>query len=752
MEFVRQKANPPRKCPIIEIENGKARIKARGRVAKFKCHKKYTMFEGDKFATCVKGRWHGKIPKCIKTGCDYYDSIPNGEAVYLYNEALVQFICNPGYVLEGSSALTCDGFGWNDTIPECKAPTDVEYFCDFESGSICGWSNGEHDEFDWTRNRGPSASFAAGTGPKADHTLGTIFGHYMYIEASVPKVEGDRARLFSPVYPASFTESPTCFAFYYHMFGNTTGHLNIYMKGENDNMEFQAPVYQMGGYNHDNWILQVVHLHQLDSNFQVVLEGVRGYSYTSDIAIDDVKLAHGEDCDHLDEEALKQYQTRAPETTRTTTPTPETTLEAEISTHSSGGTEFTAIISSSTDMSNDILVMGGSSNGTTESPAGSVSSTVMETTSAAFQTSGGNKLESSRTPGPTLSTTLRSTTTAYSVFDPASDDDLSDIAEKGATFIIDPGTCGCDIECAHNHTCCLDVEEFCEGYLITMLPPSPKPVTTSASPSVTTAVYSTVEPTLAVTEPQSSTTKAPVMIITTVPTTPEITTTVSTTLEITTSVVTTPEITTKVSTTPEVTTTTEGSTALEPFLTETPTKSTTAQTQTPLVTTATSTKTTQQTTKSKPIIPKTPPTTTLEPTTETTTEPPTESTTVVAKTPSVTTTRATSAVVLSTKESSMAAVMEKTTSYAPYSPQPGTSGSSAAPSKGSNAATYAIVISTVIIFIIIAVAVIAYIRKRRRDKLPEDSDIQFLARDEIMMDGNIFTLSGTITQARNSAI
>ncbi|XP_064094189.1 MAM and LDL-receptor class A domain-containing protein 2-like [Macrobrachium nipponense] len=566
------------------------------------------MFEGDKFATCVKGRWNGKIPKCITTGCDYYSSIPNGEAVYLYNEALVQFICNPGYVLEGSSALTCDGFGWNDTIPECKAPTDVEYFCDFESSSICGWSNGEHDEFDWTRNRGPSASFAVGTGPKADHTLGTIFGHYMYIEGSVPRSDGDRARLYSPVYPASFTESPTCFAFYYHMFGNTTGHLNIYMKGEEDNIEFQSPVYQMGGYNHDKWILQVVHLHELDSNFQLVLEGVRGHSYTSDIGIDDVKLAHGEDCDHLDEEAQKQYQTSAPETTRTTSPLPETTLKAEISTISSGGTESTAIISSSTDMSNDILVMGGSSTRTTESSTGSVSSTVIETTSAAFQTSGGYKLESSSTPGPILSTT----TTAYSAFDPASDDDLSSCRNRCDEIAIDPGTCGCDIECAHNHTCCLDVEEFCEGYIITMPPPSPEPVATSTSPSVTNAVDSTVELTSAVTEPQSSTSEAPVMIITTVPATPEVTSTISTTLEITTREV----------TTPKVTTTTKTSTALEPLVTEMPTTSTsTEQTQTPLVTTDTSTKTTQQTTKSKPIVPKTPPpTTTLEPTTETTTE------------------------------------------------------------------------------------------------------------------------------------
>ena len=47
--------------------------------------------------------------------------------------------------------------------------------CDFESTSICGYTNDQgHDNFDWSRNAGSTTS--SGTGPFADHTLGTRAG------------------------------------------------------------------------------------------------------------------------------------------------------------------------------------------------------------------------------------------------------------------------------------------------------------------------------------------------------------------------------------------------------------------------------------------------------------------------------------------------------------------------------------------------------------------------------------------------
>ena len=50
-------------------------------------------------------------------------------------------------------------------------------------------------------------------------------GHYMYIEASAPRKQGDKARLMSPTYTDN---SAICVQFWYHMYGNGIGTLNVY--------------------------------------------------------------------------------------------------------------------------------------------------------------------------------------------------------------------------------------------------------------------------------------------------------------------------------------------------------------------------------------------------------------------------------------------------------------------------------------------------------------------------------------------
>ena len=80
--------------------------------------------------------------------------------------------------------------------------------------------------FTWTVTRGPTDSY--NTGPDTDHTTGTRFGYYMYIEASYPAKPNDTARLISP--DVTVTDEETCFRFYYHMFGSSIYRLNIYAR------------------------------------------------------------------------------------------------------------------------------------------------------------------------------------------------------------------------------------------------------------------------------------------------------------------------------------------------------------------------------------------------------------------------------------------------------------------------------------------------------------------------------------------
>ena len=93
--------------------------------------------------------------------------------------------------------------------------------CDFEGKDFCDWYNNPDwsgKEFDWMLKSGPTPS-SFGTGPYADHTLGTDKGTYVYIEASAPAVKGWRAQLAGR---PMVNPTPGCVDFWYHMRGRVS--------------------------------------------------------------------------------------------------------------------------------------------------------------------------------------------------------------------------------------------------------------------------------------------------------------------------------------------------------------------------------------------------------------------------------------------------------------------------------------------------------------------------------------------------
>ena len=54
-------------------------------------------------------------------------------------------------------------------------------------------------------------------------------GNYLFIETSLPRRRGDRARLESEVFPAT-PSNGRCMQFWYHMNGSHIGTLNVYMR------------------------------------------------------------------------------------------------------------------------------------------------------------------------------------------------------------------------------------------------------------------------------------------------------------------------------------------------------------------------------------------------------------------------------------------------------------------------------------------------------------------------------------------
>ncbi|XP_021371354.1 MAM and LDL-receptor class A domain-containing protein 1-like [Mizuhopecten yessoensis] len=159
--------------------------------------------------------------------------------------------------------------------------------CGFEDTHICGYTQDHSDVFDWTRKSGSTSS--TGTGPSNDHTYGTSQGHYMYIEASLPRKLGDTARLISP----SYTDSQAmCVQFYYHMYGNSAGALNVYIQ---TNGQLGRAGFTMSNNGGNNWHLGEITVTSTTASagYKVVFEGVRGQNARGDIAIDDIKFKTG---------------------------------------------------------------------------------------------------------------------------------------------------------------------------------------------------------------------------------------------------------------------------------------------------------------------------------------------------------------------------------------------------------------------------------------------------------------------------
>ncbi|KAL9986057.1 hypothetical protein ACROYT_G000123 [Oculina patagonica] len=158
----------------------------------------------------------------------------------------------------------------------CIQLTKAVHSCSFDDGLCPGWSQSDQDDFDWTNQNGPTLS--PGTGPDSDQSGN---GRYMYIETTLPRQYGDIAKLDFSV-PSSDKGKLSCLKFYYHMYGETINTLNVY----NGN----TTIFTKSGNHGNQWMVTKVSI-TLQSS--ITFEGIRGDSFTGDIAIDDVSIVEG---------------------------------------------------------------------------------------------------------------------------------------------------------------------------------------------------------------------------------------------------------------------------------------------------------------------------------------------------------------------------------------------------------------------------------------------------------------------------
>ena len=97
---------------------------------------------------------------------------------------------------------------------KCSSLNDV---CDFENDDLCNWVNLRENDFDWRINSGATPTL--NTGPMFDHNLANINGHYIYIDASQPSLQGWKAQLISE---PQLDQNTGCISFWYFMWGSVS--------------------------------------------------------------------------------------------------------------------------------------------------------------------------------------------------------------------------------------------------------------------------------------------------------------------------------------------------------------------------------------------------------------------------------------------------------------------------------------------------------------------------------------------------
>ncbi|XP_064418250.1 zonadhesin-like [Latimeria chalumnae] len=168
----------------------------------------------------------------------------------------------------------------NQPTDKITGPINCTLDCTFDT-DFCEWKQSATDNFDWTRNRGSTPSF--NTGPSYDHTTGG--GYYIYVEGN----DGSNQDVAQLVGHQCTGSGHYCLRFWYHMYGaaHSMG-LKVYiLKGETP-----VQLWSETGNKGNRWYPAEVDFYA-SGHFKVMLEGIKGNDFRSDVAVDDVAFVPG---------------------------------------------------------------------------------------------------------------------------------------------------------------------------------------------------------------------------------------------------------------------------------------------------------------------------------------------------------------------------------------------------------------------------------------------------------------------------
>ena len=110
-------------------------------------------------------------------------------------------------------------------------------------------------------------------------------GSYVHTEASSPATVGHVSKLTSPSFNPDVSGT-YCLSFYYHMYGASMGRVKAQVEGDTN------VLWMKSGNQGDRWLYDEFEITS-STSFRVTFTAIRGTSYTSDAALDEIKATPG---------------------------------------------------------------------------------------------------------------------------------------------------------------------------------------------------------------------------------------------------------------------------------------------------------------------------------------------------------------------------------------------------------------------------------------------------------------------------
>ncbi|KAH8348763.1 hypothetical protein KR084_010856, partial [Drosophila pseudotakahashii] len=267
----------------------------------FRCNHGYTL-QGKSFQSCDQnGRLREEKPFCASEGCEKPKDPENGRV--LDDSLKAEIVCLDGFLVVGSRTAFCDGEKWSTQLGSCeRSNRTADHSCDFESEDMCGWESEEPIWVPWKRISAATDFHDIRTGPRYDHTFSNNSGgHYMLMESRIEAYGS--YHFISPIYPRSLcAQKSCCFRFHYFMFGAGVDRLVVSVKPVSMRIadmwhRFRTNKFEMAGSQGTHWLEHTITIDEMHEDFQVIFTATDANSQFGDIAIDDVKLMTGRDCE-----------------------------------------------------------------------------------------------------------------------------------------------------------------------------------------------------------------------------------------------------------------------------------------------------------------------------------------------------------------------------------------------------------------------------------------------------------------------